>query len=53
MTVCDNETGKIYPDLNPTLPSQQKVNPQNYRLAKISEVEVYFLDEITKDRKLS
>ena len=32
---------KIYPDLNPT--AQQE--PQTYRLNKLSEIEVYFLNE--------
>ena len=47
------KTSKIYPDLNLTSPSQQEVNPQNYRLSKISEAEVYFLDAISKNEKLA
>ena len=41
MSVCDKET-KIYPDLNPSAPQE----PQSYRLNKLSEIEVYFLNEI-------
>ena len=37
----DNET-KIYPDLNPSAPQE----PQSYRLNKLSEIKVYFLNEI-------
>ena len=31
---------------------QQEVNTKNYRMAKISEVEAYFYDEITNREKL-
>ena len=41
-----------YPDLNPTSPSQQVINPQIYRPAKIITVETYFLDKITEREKL-
>ena len=41
MIIHDNET-KIYPDLKPTAPQE----PQSYRLNKLSEIEVFFLDEI-------
>ena len=44
MSVCDNET-KIYTDLNPTDP---QVEPQTYRLNKLSEIEAFFLDKIEK-----
>ena len=47
------KASKIYPDLNLTSPSQKELNPQNYRLSKISEAEVYFLDEISKKQKLA
>lgn len=53
MIICNNETSKICPDWDPTSPSQQEVNPQNYRLSKINEVEAYFLDEIFKREKLA
>ena len=46
MSIYDNNASKICSDLNPTAPSQQEVNPQNYSLAKISEVEAYLLDKI-------
>ena len=43
MSIYDNETtSKIYPDLNPTTLQE----PQTYRLKKITEIEVYLLDEI-------
>ena len=34
MSVYSNDTSKIQSDLNPTAPSKQEVNPENYRLAK-------------------
>ena len=42
MSVYDNDTSKIYPTLGPSAPPSQEVNPQTYRLAKISEIEAYF-----------
>ena len=53
MSVYDNDTSKIYPTLRPSAPPSQEVNPQTYRLAKISEIEVYFLDEIDAREKLA
>ena len=53
MSVYDNDTSKIYPPLDPSAPPSQEVNPQTYRLAKISEIEAYFLDEIETREKLS
>ena len=53
MSVYDNDTSKIYPTLDPTAPPSQEVNPQTYRLAKISEIEAYFLDEIDTREKLA
>ena len=44
MSVYDNEP-KIYPDLKPTDP---QVEPQTYRLNKLSEIEAFFLDKIEK-----
>ena len=52
MSIYDNETSKIGSHLNPVTVSQQ-VNLQNYKLAKISEVETYFPDEIAKIEKLT
>ena len=47
MSIYDNETtSKIYPDLNPTA----RQEPQTYRLKKLTEIEVYLLDE-TEVRK--
>ena len=53
MSVYDNDTSKIYPTLGPSAPPSQEVNPQTYRLAKISETEAYFLDEIDAREKLA
>ena len=53
MSVFDNDTSKGYSDRNPTGPSQQDINPQNYRLAKISKAEAYFLGKMTKREKLA
>ena len=53
MSVYDNDTSKIYPTLSPSVPPSQEVNPQTFRLAKISEIEAYFLDEIDTREKLA
>ena len=53
MSVYNKATRKIYPDLNSTAPSQQEVNPKKFRLGKISEAEIYYLNEITKREKLT
>lgn len=53
MSVFDNDTSKGYSDRNPTGPLQQDINPQNYRLAKISKAEAYFLGKMTKREKLA
>ena len=42
MSIHDNKTIKIYPDLNPTALQE----PQTYRLKKLTEIEAFFLDEI-------
>ena len=42
MSICDNETSKIYPGLDPTAPQEL----QTYRLNKVSEIEAYLLEEI-------
>ena len=49
MTIYDNETSKIYPDLNPTAPQE----PQKYRLKKLTEIEAYLLDEIEVRERLA
>ena len=46
MSMYDNKT-KIYPDLNPSAPQE----PQTYRLKKLTEIEVFFLDEIEERRR--
>lgn len=48
-----NEISKIYPDLNPTAPLQQEINPQNYWVAKISKFEPFLLGDIAKREKLA
>ena len=48
MSINDNET-KIYPDLNPTAPQE----PQTYRIKKLTEIEVYLLDEIEVRERLA
>ena len=53
MSVYDNDTSKIYPTLDPTAPPSQDVNAQTYRLAKISGIEAYFLDESDTREKLA
>ena len=53
MSVYDNDTSKIYSTLDPSAPQSQEVNPQTCRLAKISEIEAYFLDEIDTREKLA
>ena len=42
MSIYNNETRKIYPDLNPTAPQEL----QAYPLQKLTEIETFFLDEI-------
>ena len=42
ISIHDNETSKIYTDLNPAV-SQ---DPQTYHMKKLTEIEAYFLDEI-------
>ena len=41
MSIYDNES-KIYPDLSPNAPQE----PQTFRLKKLPEIKVFFLDEI-------
>ena len=48
MSIYDNETSKIYPDLNPMAPQE----PQTYRLKKLTAIEAYLLNEIeVRERK--
>ena len=46
MSIYDNET-KISPDLNSSAPEE----PQVYWLKKLTEIEVFFLDEIEERRR--
>ena len=48
MSIYDNETSKIYPELNPTAPQE----PQTYRIKTLTEIEVYLLDEIEVRERL-
>ena len=49
MSICNNKTSKIYPDLNPTATQE----PQAYRLRNLTEIEAYFLDEIEVRERLA
>ena len=49
MSIYDNRTSKIYPDLNPTAPQE----PQTYGLTKLTEIEAYLLDEIEVRERLT
>ena len=49
MSIYNNETSKIYPDLNPTAPQE----PQTYRLKKLTEIEAYLLNEIELHERLA
>ena len=42
MSIYDNETSKIYPDLNSTAPQE----PQACRLKKLAEIKAHLLVEI-------
>ena len=53
MNVYGNQTSKIYPDIYTAVPSSQETNPQNYRMSKISKVETYLLDDISKREELA
>ena len=48
MSICDNETSKICPGLNPTAP----VESQTYRLDKLTRTEAFFPDKIEAQEKL-
>ena len=52
MSIYNNKTSKIFLDLNNAASLQQEVNPHDYKQAKTSKVEIYFLDKISK-RKLN
>ena len=53
MSILDNEKCNISPDIIPTARSEHEVNPQNYLLAKISEIKADFLEEIARREKLA
>ena len=48
MSIYDNETTKIYPDLSPTAPQE----PQSYCLNKLTEIEAFFLMKLKFVNKL-
>ena len=48
MSIYDNKTSKIYPDLNPTELLQKEKNPPDDRLVKITKVASYFMEKIWK-----
>lgn len=41
MSIYDNKTSKVNPDLKPTAPEEQ----HEYRLKKLMEIEAYLLDD--------
>lgn len=49
--MCDDETSKIYPDLNPAAPSKQEIHPQNYWLTKIANGKFSKREKIAKKMK--
>ena len=49
MSIYDNKTSKIYPDLNPTAPQER----QTYCLKEWTEIEAFFLDEIESLKRLA
>ena len=49
MSIYDNETSKIYPDLNTTALQE----PQTYCFKKLTEIEAYLLDEIEVCERLA
>ena len=49
ISIYDNETIKIYPDLNPMAPQE----PQAYPLKKLTELVAYLLDEIEVRERLA
>ena len=48
MSIYDNDT-KIYPDLNSSAPQE----PQIYQLQKLTEIEVYLLNEIEARERIA
>ena len=48
MGIYYNETSKIYPDLNPTAPQQAQAYCK-----KLTDIEIYFLDEIEVCERLA
>ena len=49
MSIYDNETNKIYPDLNPMAPQE----PKTYRLKRLTEIEAYLPNEIEVRERLA
>ena len=49
MSIYDNDTSKIYPDLNRTAPQE----PQTYRIKKLTEIKAYLDDEIEVRERLA
>ena len=49
MSIYNNGTSKIYPDLTPTDLKQ----PQAYRLKKLTEIQAYLLVEIEVRKRLA
>ena len=53
MSISDKKISKFYPDLKPARRSKKEVNPQNSWLTKITGIEAYFLDKISKRKKIA
>ena len=49
MRIYENETNKIYPNLNPTAPQE----PQTYRFKNLTEIEANLLDKIEGPERLA
>ena len=49
MSIYDDNTGKIYPDLNLTAPQ----DPQAYPLEKLTQIEAYLLDKVDVCERLA
>ena len=52
MSIYDKEAGNIYADLNPTVPSQQMLKPQSYKLAKKTRLRPIFYTNVLKKKKM-
>ena len=49
MSIYNNDSSKIYPDLNPTTQEE----PQAYHFKNLTEIEAYLLDETEVRKRLA